>query len=325
MWPIANSRALRLTGVGLAALCLQGCIAAALPIAAGGLMASRTLDGGSEASGDQNAASQSSQAELASAEAEATSPEIAATSDVSASALASDTATIVVHDEQSDPEPEPTPPPIAANAETKPAPENEPAKAQVPANGNMATLFDPLYEYASSAEFRGQEDRLSAVLSNPTSLDGERKKCAPGTPATVLIDLDPGKDSLLPVDAGSASPALAQRLVQLRNQGVAIAWISRTAVAEAGNIRVTLVRSGLDGLGNDRLLLIGEPDDRKQTLRDQLSKMACVVAIAGDEKSDFHELYDYLLNPSDAALLEGLFGNGWFTIPTPLLPERPAP
>ena len=82
-----------------------------------------------------------------------------------------------------------------------------------------------------------------------------------------------------------------------------------------------LVRSGLDMSRSDRLLLIGAPSDRKQSLRDAVAGTSCLVAIAGDTRSDFHELFDYLLNPGDANALQPMIGNGWFIIPTPLLPE----
>ena len=66
-------------------------------------------------------------------------------------------------------------------------------------------------------------------------------------------------------------------------------------------------------------------EDRKQTRRDQLAEASCLIAIAGDERADFHELFDYLRNPSDADALEPMMGDGWFIIPTPLLSERPQP
>ena len=59
--------------------------------------------------------------------------------------------------------------------------------------------------------------------------------------------------------------------------------------------------------------------------REQLAQLSCLIAIAGDTRSDFDELYDYLLDPNDAAPLEPIIGEGWFLIPTPLLSERPNP
>ena len=58
--------------------------------------------------------------------------------------------------------------------------------------------------------------------------------------------------------------------------------------------------------------------DRKQTRRRAFAEEHCVVAILGDEKADFDELYQYLRSPDDAVTLERLVGDRWFLAPTPL-------
>ena len=50
----------------------------------------------------------------------------------------------------------------------------------------------------------------------------------------------------------------------------------------------------------------------------------CVVALAGDERADFDELFQYLKNPAAAAPLEALIGKGWFLIPQPLTSPSPS-
>ncbi len=160
------------------------------------------------------------------------------------------------------------------------------------------------------------------MLRDPTSLRPTRVDCAGEVP-TVLIDLDPEGEDLDLSGPLSAPSALGVKLAQMRAQGIAIAWISRESRDAEGAVRAALTRSGLDLSGGDQLLLMGDPDDRKQTLRDGLAGTSCLVAIAGDTRSDFHELFDYLLNPDDAFSLQPMIGNGWFIIPTPLLPERP--
>lgn len=235
----------------------------------------------------------------------------------------------------------PTPPPVPATTAAAVPAVSEAAvprsRAEAPAAGGLVavpsaapataggTFFDPFFSYASSPEFLMQPgtgpDRASAVLIDATALRPDRMECAQGT-STVLIDLDPKGEELLPVDIGSASPALAQRLAELRRKGVAIAWISGLAADKENEIRIALFRSGLDPLGTDDVLLMRSSDERKQLRRDQLAQTSCLIAIAGDERSDFHELFDYLLNPADARALEPMIGEGWFLIPTPLLSER---
>ncbi len=59
-------------------------------------------------------------------------------------------------------------------------------------------------------------------------------------------------------------------------------------------------------------------DDRKQTRRKELGETHCVIAIAGDMRGDFDELFLFLKDPASAAPLERLIGAGWFLIPLPL-------
>ena len=68
----------------------------------------------------------------------------------------------------------------------------------------------------------------------------------------------------------------------------------------------------------DQMLLIRGPDDRKQVLRIQANADVCIVAIAGDRRGDFDELFDYLRNPAGAVALYPMMRAGWFLIPAPL-------
>ena len=85
-----------------------------------------------------------------------------------------------------------------------------------------------------------------------------------------------------------------------------------SAVAEA------LKTSGLDPAGSDPLLLVRDHDDRKQSLREDAQRDVCVIAIAGDRKGYFDELFDYLRDPRSGEALDYLLGSGWFIAPPPL-------
>jgi hypothetical protein len=159
--------------------------------------------------------------------------------------------------------------------------------------------------------------RHSAILADSGMLDATTAECSIH-PAAVLIDLDPAGTLL---DSGAdlrADPALADRLAALRSEDITIGWISGNTADRAGEIRRALVSTGLDPDGHDPLILLRYPDDRKQTRRADFAKEYCVVAIAGDERADFDELYKYLKDPSAALSLEPLLGKGWFLIPQPL-------
>lgn len=156
--------------------------------------------------------------------------------------------------------------------------------------------------------------RHSAILAAPGLLQPETTECSV-RPSAVLVDLDPASGArdfaALPPD-----PALAQGLHALRLEGVFVFWISDASAAEAGALRKRLTATGLDPTTDDGILLMRRAEDRKQLRRKELAQTHCLVAILGDERSDFDELYDYLKDPAAASELEALIGSGWFLAPT---------
>lgn len=171
------------------------------------------------------------------------------------------------------------------------------------------------YALAESARHPTDERRRSAVLADPGSLQPATTDCAILPPA-VLIDLDPAGEAAQ-IDAIAPDPALADGLADLRAQDTAVFWISRLSAAEAGTLRRRLVETGLDPAGRDILLLMRRAGDRKQLRREELARSHCLLAIAGDERADFDELYSYLRDPAAASALEVLIDRGWFLVPTP--------
>ena len=113
-----------------------------------------------------------------------------------------------------------------------------------------------------------------------------------------------------------APAGVAAGLAHLRDAGVVVLWISKLPAARAADAARALRNSGLDPRRQDQLLLLRRAQDRKQLLREDASDDVCIVAIAGDRRSDFDELFDYLRNPGSAAGLDAMLGNGWFLVPT---------
>lgn len=183
-----------------------------------------------------------------------------------------------------------------------------------------ATGINQFLSYANQRQIGSGDIPDSAMLSDRISLQPERAQCG-GISPTVLIDLDPDGGVFDPENASRPPAGLGLGLARLRLSGVAIAWISGNSADKSAAIELALTRTGLDIKNEDRLLLLRNADDRKQKLREELAQVTCLIAIAGDSRSDFDELYDYLLNPSDAQSLEPLIGDGWFLIPQPLLSE----
>ena len=151
----------------------------------------------------------------------------------------------------------------------------------------------------------------SALLASPGALDTDRAACR-DRPAMVLIDLDPGRDAFDPLAASQADPALVEALAALRERDVVIAWQTRLGDNFADVVRSALARTGLDPTGEDRLEVLGSLDERKQTRRDALAKTNCIVAILGDERADFDELYLYLKDRDAVVPPDAIIGNGWF-------------
>lgn len=187
-----------------------------------------------------------------------------------------------------------------------------------PGAGPQGALWDDFYGHALAAAERDEiaDGRKSALLSTPGSLTPTTADCGIQPPA-VAIDLDPA-GGLFESARTLAEPRLAQVLAALRSRGVEVFWISANFADSAPSIRQALRASGLDSEGRDGIVLFRYPDDRKQDRRASLAETHCVVAIAGDERADFDELYEYLKDPSAAVGLEPLIGDVWFLTPNPL-------
>lgn len=156
----------------------------------------------------------------------------------------------------------------------------------------------------------------SALLQQPPSIDAPvRSQCSAQVPA-VVIDLDDGAQAFAPERLQAAPAEIAAGLARLRQAGVVVLWISRLPAARAAGVAQALRTSGFDPQGQDQLLLMRKGDDRKQLLRQDASKDVCIVAIAGDDRGDFDELFDYLREPGAAVGLYPLMGQGWFLVPS---------
>ncbi len=300
---MSRNRAINMAWAGAAGLCLSaslsGCVAAAIPVLAGGIIARSATDG---KSAKRNAA-----------------PE-----------AATGTATVAA----SVPAPLPAPASTASATGTlMVATPGEAPAPDAPDTDNAGNPFAALARYAqqrgaNSANLSGSDLQpsgsartLSAVLLDPTRLNQRRKPCT-NAQRTVLIDLDPGPSTFAPGDDINAPAGAAESLLSLRESEVEIAWISGTSAAYAGDVRVALKESALDPEGKDTLLLMRYPGDRKQTRREDLAASSCLIAIAGDERRDFDELFAYLVNPEAALGLELLIGDGWFLVPDLVAPAN---
>ena len=176
------------------------------------------------------------------------------------------------------------------------------------------------YALAQASIAPASGKRPSALLQSASELRVVRQECGV-LPAAVFIDLDPGRETFDPLASGSGDEELATSLANLREKGVKIVWFSRLGENFAIPVRKALAQSGLDRDGGDRLVLMSAISERKQSLRDDVAREVCPIAILGDERADFDELYLYLKNPDAAVALDGMIGRGWF-LTSPFTPVQ---
>ena len=197
---------------------------------------------------------------------------------------------------------------------TAPAGDNQPMV--LPTSGLPAQYAQFTQFAARSAQATGNE-RRSAILADSTSLKPETKVCGGEQPA-VVVDIDPGDATFDPAAVSATQPPLAYALMDLRRAGIAILWSSSVSQAREPDIHRALQQSGLDPLGSDALLLAARPGARKFEQVKSASEAYCIVAIAGDENSDFDDVFSYLADPAAAKDLQSLIGEGWFLAPPPI-------
>lgn len=194
-----------------------------------------------------------------------------------------------------------------------PPPSGAPGPA--PASDAWAQFF--AYALGKSLPSDGERRRLqSALLRSPPSIDAPVRRDCPAQFPAVVIDLDDQAAPFAPERLVSAWAGIPEGLARLRAAGVTVLWISRLPAARAADVAGALRTSGLDPQGQDQLLLLRNGEDRKQALREDASLDVCLVAVAGDERSDFDELFDYLRDPNGAIGLYSMMGDGWFLVPS---------
>ena len=176
-------------------------------------------------------------------------------------------------------------------------------------------------EQANALAAGGEVQSALLAPDSAAGLQARKQPCADREPA-VIVDLDQGEDAFAPDAAARAPSEVTAALARLREAGVVVLWISRLPADEVGRVAEALKASGLDPTGRDPILLVRNEEERKQVLREQANETTCVIAIAGDRRADFDELFDYLRDPDQATMYDALLNSGWFLVP-PLLAAPP--
>ena len=184
----------------------------------------------------------------------------------------------------------------------------------------LNNLYLPFARHALTEAARQQNGGMvrAVVLERDVSLINPRTVECGVKPLAAIIDLDVAPDTPAQMEVERQS-GFSQLLQSMRDGGIRIIWIADADEARLRPI-LSLLREGEAPVINATdLFLVGLPGSyRKQERRWQLAQSHCVVAIAGDRKSDFDELYDYLRDQSYAIRLETFTGRGWFELPHPV-------
>jgi len=182
--------------------------------------------------------------------------------------------------------------------------------------------WQPFIEYAlaqSAALAEAARPQSALIVPDGVLISPERRACGKRDPA-VIVDLDNAGTAFAPQSDRRPDQGLAAGLARLREAGIVVLWLSELPASKVGDVAQTLRASGLDPEGKDQFLLIRWADDRKQLLREQANEDVCVIALAGDQRNDFDELFDYLRDVDAAVGLDAMIGQGWFLVPPPLAP-----
>lgn len=198
--------------------------------------------------------------------------------------------------------------------------------------------YDGFIRFAMQQADRREDGRLreTVMLSGPP-LNGSLSLMPCGfLPPAVIVDLDDGgvgggvgggiggtdgglNLSTVTVDTPvRAAAGLAEGLNELRRRDVAVIWMTSQPVDRLTTLSTLLQLNGLNPAGRDAIVLTRTSGERKQERRTQTAASHCILAIAGDRKADFDELYDYLRNPDSPTDSDRMIGAGWFLAPPPL-------
>lgn len=210
--------------------------------------------------------------------------------------------------------------PAMAEPEPSQSASIDPAPAASPSEASPDDSYAAMAAYVLAQTEHSAKVRSSALLDQRSLVAVPKMSACTDQRGAVLIDLDPGDRVFDLDDPPSPAAGLAAHLRQIRGTGTAVVWISALPDSEAKRLGTILKASGLDPLGIDPVMLLRSRETRKQQILDRADDDWCVLAITGDRKADFDEVFDYLRNPDGpvAIALEQFIGAGWFLAPPPI-------
>lgn len=295
--------------LGAAGLLCGGCVAAAIPIVAGGSIAGRQLLG----SGAEVAATAPSPAA-------SPTPDAAPASGAVADTLATPEARALAQQLSAS---------VAAARDMSGSAESAARSLQA---------YQSLWAYVErqvAARAAGDGVR-SVVLAAGASLEAPRYVPCDAKPLAILFDLDEQAQGGDPdarwrrwigdgSDAVVAVPGAVEGVDALRREGVQALFVSGRWPRDAAGVVAVLDRLGFGRMEPGKTLLLrgGNPPVSPDQVRQTLASSYCVVAIVGDALGDFSDALDQGDGTRRAAaatetMVAPLWGAGWFLLPNPV-------
>ncbi len=299
------SRLRALLTLGAAGLLCGGCVAAAIPIVAGGSIAGKRI--------------------LERDKPEVASEPVAAATPAPVEVPGDATATLATPEARA----------LALRLQASAA-----AAAPASAESAAASLqaYQSLWAYVERqvAARKAGEAVRSVVLAEGASLDAPRYVPCDAKPLAILFDLDESAAGSDPdarfrrwigdgSDAVSAVPGAVEGVDALRREGVQAIFTSARRPSGNNAAAAMLAKLGFGELMPGKTLILrgGEPPISGDQVRRTVASSYCVVAIVGDALGDFSDTFDAgdaARRPAAATetMVAPLWGAGWFLLPNPV-------
>ena len=125
----------------------------------------------------------------------------------------------------------------------------------------------------------------------------------------------------------AAVPGAKMGLDALRAMGVTVVFNTNRAVGNAAQTKAAIEGVGLGPARHGETLFLAGDDaggSKKDGRRATIARRYCVIAMGGDQLTDFSDLFNVGLTPGQrraavmAAPIAGRWGAGWFVLPNPV-------
>lgn len=302
------SRLRALLTLGAAGLLCGGCVAAAIPIVAGGSIAGKRILGRDKPEAEPEPVAAATPAPVEASEDATATLATLATPEARALALR-----------------------LQASAAAA-----APASAESAAASLQA--YQSLWAYVERqvAARKAGEAVRSVVLAEGATLDAPRYVPCDAKPFAILFDLDESAVGSDPdarfrrwigdgSDQVSAVPGAVEGIDALRREGVQAIFTSARRPSGNNAAAAMLAKIGFGEFVPGKTLILrgGEPPISGDQVRRTVAASYCVVAIVGDALGDFSDTFDAgdaTRRPAAATetMVAPLWGAGWFLLPNPV-------